>query len=208
MLYYEVGDRTGELRNRRFDEIVTPGTRDTPYFAHRTTPMPRERLVLDRYRMEDLKASATSTDAARLVDVYVEGTSLDSRESFISVSGLSGCVGLLVLQRKGDSFVRGITAHFNGGYERMSSWRKVFNALYKHGYEQTPVQPMWHAVVVTSLVTLRGEQDRVLKSFGALLQANHIFDFNTLFYFRSRGAFLVRGDGLIGEPSGRYDFIT
>jgi len=193
---------TGNLaRNNALTRMtgITSATR-APMGSHRMPPYQGGRLMISAYNVANVQATATSLQAG--MGVFVDSAALHNDNHFLSVSGLTACIGLMVLLSHGGRFVCGSTAHFNGDYDNAAAWNQIADDLGN-------IAGIPHAVVISTRDTSTGWQDDVIiPRFGQSLMNLGVHNEYIFFYHScsSGVAFLVRRDGIMGEPLNHADF--
>jgi len=168
--------------------------------AHRAGAVQGGRFLLADYTPAHARATANSQQAG--LGVAVSDAALRSADDFLSVSGLTYCIGLMVLRRQGGRFVHGVTAHFNGNYEDAQAWTRIERGIGGAG-------GTLHAVVISTRdTTPYWQENGIVPCYRGALRRLGVSDAHLCFYQSSHSgvAFLVRGDGLMGEPNDAGDF--
>lgn len=162
--------------------------------AHRASKWLGGRLLITNYNLANCRATATSVQAG--MTWAVNPAALPTGEDFLSVSGLTSCIGVQVLRKSGGSFVHGVTAHFNSSFDVQTPWKLIAAGV-------AGIEGSLHAIVTSTSDTSNFWQEEVvIGRIGGYLRGIGVSDDNILYYHSCRGciAYFIRRDGVMGEP--------
>ncbi|MBX3196553.1 MAG: hypothetical protein KF850_19845 [Labilithrix sp.] len=164
--------------------------------AHRVPETGNGRLMCHNYNVANCQATANALQAG--TGVWVDDAPLAAAGEFVCVSGLTACIGVIVLVRHGNQYGHAVVAHFNGNYHDAAAWADLANGAAAGGAGAR------FAVVISTSDTSAHWQGVVEAAFGPhLTNLVGVDPGRILFYHSSTSGvrFLVRRDGLMGEPS-------
>ncbi len=159
------------------------------------------RRVITNYNVDNAKATANAIEAG--MSVAVNHATLNNAGDFVVVSGLTYCIGVIVARATGGNFTQAVVAHFNGNYDNATAWGNIRAGV------TGAAGPLYAIVISTSDTSTFGQQHSIVPAF-----SDHLHDdvgvpgANITFYHShtSGVAFIVRRDGIMGEPQNHYDF--